>query len=161
MMTADPVPLEEALGRVSKVFGVQVIASTTLLSQDVRLIAPRAGLAGMLDSIAEQAGAVAVVRGWRRTVELVPTADSSGRRFSSRASEDPEPHLSVAFERVDAVEALRMVAGAVNVDVVVPRGLSGRVSGTFTDVSWKEVVRAIAGPAAAPSAPDGPARSKR
>jgi hypothetical protein len=141
--TLEVIPLEAALSRVSKLSGVQVTAPT-LVSEYVRLSADRAGVAEMLDAIAEQVGMVPVVRGGRRGIELVPTADASTREISSATSDGPQPRISFTFESIDAIDALRMVAGAVDVDVAVPRGLPGRVSGTLSGVSWQEAVQAIA-----------------
>jgi hypothetical protein len=138
----EAVPLETALSQVSRVFGVQIIAPA-LVSQYVRLSADTAGLGPTLDAIAEQVGAVRVVRGSLRVIELVPTADLAMREFSS-ASRSPLPRISVTFESADAIDALRLVAGAVKVDIAIPRGFSGRVRGAFTGTSWREVVRKIA-----------------
>ena len=141
----DSIPLESALNAVSAATGVPVTAPS-LKKRFVEVRHERADLGALIGSIAAQVGAVPVVRGTTDTIELVPAEDLQKRRFSPEAVASVLT-MSAEFQDTDALQAARMIARAARVDIALPQGFSGRITATFRERDWKDVMESVTGAA--------------
>jgi hypothetical protein len=99
-----------------------------------------------LDSLAHHLGkqlnAVPVYHPADAAIEFVPLAEVGQREFSGRLL-PPETLICAHFVDASPGGALRSIAQAIGIDIVVPPGLRGTVNGSFRDLSWSEAMDAV------------------
>jgi len=140
--STESIGLDAMLSAVSSASGVAIIAPTVKQRMLPVRIAGR-DLAAIVGAIAVETGAVPVVRGSIDVIELVPLGDLEKRRFAKQPA-STEMRITVELADTDLVQATRLIARQTRQDIVLPRGFSGRINGSFRDQDWKEVLQAVA-----------------
>ena len=139
----DKAPLETALEQVATKAEIPIVAPS-LKQGTVSLGIENARLEFVLSEIAKQVDAVPVVRGTLHSIELVPKGELAERTFSPPPS-GPADDLSMDFQDVDSVIAIKMVAEAARIDIVLPSSLADRTTGSHVHASWRDLLQQIVG----------------
>jgi len=140
-LTAANVPLESTLGTLSEAAGIPVIAPS-VKGLSISLAARQARMGEVLEDIARQVRAVPVFRSSLHAIELVPRRELSARVFSLNA-QPLNAKLRVEFNKIGITDAVRTIATAAGVDIIIPSGLSGKVSGSYGEMSWQNLLETV------------------
>lgn len=140
--STEGVGLDAMLTAVSSASGVPIIAPAVMKRTLPKRIA-RGDFATAVGAIAVEAGAVPVIRGSIDVIELVPLGDLEKRRFAMQPA-SASMRITAEFADTDLLRATRLIARQTRLDIVLPQGFSGRISGSFRDQDWKEVLQAVA-----------------
>ena len=137
---ADKISLHGLLSDLGERSGMKFIAPTLDPKSIVSVHAGKMGFGDWVNEIAGQLQTVPVYRAKSGVIELVARPQLSDVRFSEEPLTRP---FDAKFLNTEVGRAIRLIGEAAGIDIAVPGGLTGRVTGDFPALGWKASLEAV------------------